>query len=567
MKLTPFIITVSLAMPLLASAQGAVDALPLTRSDLRGTARYMSMGGAFGALGGDLTTLSQNPAGIGVYRSHEVGFTLNLDAQHASSESGSMGFTTDKTHFYLNNIGGVLTLKLNSSAVPNLNFGFTYNKTASFNRTYQGSFGNISNSMTNYMAGMSNADGVTVGDVTMSDYYNPYNPTDGGFVAPWMSILAYQSWFINPIGDENHPNWEGQWGDSLYDAAGNKVSDGTSGTAEYSVNERGSIDSFNIALGGNIGNVVFWGMDFDISNINYTRSTYYAEDLTNAYVMGDQGIEPVSSKWDLCNYYNVSGTGFTYKLGVIVKPIQELRIGFAFHTPTYYSLNQTFSAYTDYSYNGEPYQSKDTNYGVPGSYSYRLRSPWRIMASVAGVIGNNFIISADYEWAQYSKMRFSDPGDDYYYYDDWYMPPTIPAGPQYDSYDVDGTNDRIGQYFQNTNTFRIGAEFRVTPSFSIRAGYCNVSSPVKAAAKDGKEVIYTAGTQPGYTFYDSTNYITAGLGYRYKHFYADLAYVYKHINATYHAFTDDPMAPQIPSPKAKLGLKSNQVVLSMGFKF
>ena len=37
-----------------------------------GTARFMSMGGAFTALGGDISTLSQNPAGIGVFRTSEM---------------------------------------------------------------------------------------------------------------------------------------------------------------------------------------------------------------------------------------------------------------------------------------------------------------------------------------------------------------------------------------------------------------------------------------------------------------------------------------------------------------
>ncbi len=47
----------------------------------------MGMGGAFGALGGDLSTLSQNPAGIGVYRSNELGFTLDLDVQKSTSDA------------------------------------------------------------------------------------------------------------------------------------------------------------------------------------------------------------------------------------------------------------------------------------------------------------------------------------------------------------------------------------------------------------------------------------------------------------------------------------------------
>ena len=54
------------AVPAVSFAQSAIDAYNLSQSDLRGTSRFMSMAGAFGALGGDLSTLTQNPAGIGV---------------------------------------------------------------------------------------------------------------------------------------------------------------------------------------------------------------------------------------------------------------------------------------------------------------------------------------------------------------------------------------------------------------------------------------------------------------------------------------------------------------------
>ena len=59
-----------------AGAQGALDLYTISQTDLRGSARFMSMAGAFGALGADLSTLNQNPGGIGVYRSSEVGMTM-----------------------------------------------------------------------------------------------------------------------------------------------------------------------------------------------------------------------------------------------------------------------------------------------------------------------------------------------------------------------------------------------------------------------------------------------------------------------------------------------------------
>lgn len=562
MKLKSYILSTVALLPAFASAQSAVDALTLSTTDIRGTARYMSMGGAFGALGGDLTTLSQNPAGIGVYRSNEIGVTMDLNSIGAKSVSQGGTATANRTPFELNNIGGVITLKLNSSVVPNLNFGFTYNRRASFNRSYKGQFGSLNTSMTNWMAGISNSQGVTVGDVTPDNGYNPYNPADMAFRAPWISILGYQSYFINPFQNGDYTDWYGQWWDPLHDSDGNEIERGTSGTGEFAVTESGGIDSFNIALGGNFGNILFWGMDFDITNLNYTRNTYYGENLQNAYVMGDNGIEPVSSQWNLNNYYHVSGQGFAYKLGLIFKPIQEFRVGFSFSTPTYYSLNQEYLANAAYSYNGEAVQNQYTNSnlitngGIPGLNYFRFRSPWKIDVSAAGVIGTKFIVSAEYEWTQYSKMKFNDPTSYY----EWYTPTNL------NTYDQNGTNGNIADYYRNTNTFKIGAEYRVTPQFSIRAGYANVSSPVKEKLTSGDVLVSTQDLFPGYLLDESTNYITAGLGYRVKGFYADLAYVYKTQKATYHGFTDDP-ASLIRGPQADMTFNSNQVVLSLGYKF
>ena len=543
MKYKYFLLSIASASAISASAQSAIDAKSLNQQDLKGTARFMSMGGAFGALGGDLTTISQNPAGIGVYRSNEIGLTVDLDIQSAKSTALDGSFSSNQTKFLLNNIGGVLTLRLPSKTVPNLNFGFTYNKTATFNRRYGGSLGAMQNSMTNWIAGMTNSEEVTVADVETTQSFNPYNPNDGGYAAPWLSILGYDSFLINPVGNPDAPNWQGQFGD------------GTTGTANYLVSEQGGIDSFNIAFGGNFGNILFWGMDFDITSLNFTQNYLYGENMEGAYVESDRGIEQTYSNWQMQNYYNMSGTGFAYKLGLILKPVQEFRIGFAFHTPTYYALSQTFGASTSYSYNGQQSMGQDTNGGIPGYSELRYHSPWHLIVSAAGVIGNSLIVSADYEWTQTSKMAFRDPA---YYYSNWNFTPAA------DSYNV--VNQDITNYYKNQNTFRIGAEFRVTPQVSIRAGYSNVSSPVKAETESGQEVIYTAGTRPSYIFEGATNYYTAGLGYRTGGFYADLAYVHKHQSAKWNAFDSDPDSSD-RAPRADLSFASNQVVLSIGYKF
>lgn len=561
-------------LPAGSFAQSAIEAINFSQPDMKGTARFMSMGGAFGALGGDLSSISQNPAGIGVYRSSDVGITFNLDMQSAKANTPGASMTTDQTKFLLNNFGAVFTLKLNSESVPNLNFGFTYNKNASFNRRYSGHFPYLRNSLSNYIAGVTNysellSDGSiqswTENDLASTSSFNPYFPNDGLPGAPWMSILGYEGYLITPQGNPDNPSWIGQWGN------------GTSGTADFDIEEYGGIDSYNIAFGGNIANVVYWGMDFDILNFNYNQNSLWQEDLTNAYVEGDNGLEMIPASWALGNRYHAGGTGFNYKLGVIVKPIQELRLGFAFHTPTWYSLTEDYNGGLDYRYNNSYTKSVEYNDGRPTTTDMNFRSPWKLIASAAGVLGGKFIISADYEWNLYKGMKFSEPSYNNYSYGggyDWwddYGPYWRPEETRANAISYNDAyayiNQDIKDYTQTSQTLRVGAEFRVSSTFSIRAGYSNVSSPISSAARDNKLEIYTSDTRPSFRFDNSTNYLTCGLGYKGSHFYADAAYVYKHMNSTFHAYPSDIYAQQNTSPIADVDFNQSQVVLSLGVRF
>lgn len=577
-----YFLAASMAIPFCADAQSAIDAFRFSQPDMKGTARYMGMGGAFGALGGDLSSISTNPAGIGVYRRSEVGVTMDIDCQTATSEAQGIKNTQNQTKVLLNNVGGVVSWNLGNTVMPNINLGFTYNKAASFNAHYSGYIPNLSNSLTNYIAGVSNYEGVREEDVESlydSDHYlifDPYNPNDGGKAAPWLSILGYDSYFITPSGNYDQPNWIGQWGAT------------TSGSGAFDVLTSGSADEYNIALGGNIGNKVFWGIDLGIVNMNYSMTAMWGETLQNAVVNNPSGTENSSAMWRMTNYYNASGTGYNVKVGLIYRPIQELRLGFSFASPTWYSINESYLGKTNYNYpeinipdRNDP-NSVDfayTNQGQWGNDSFNFRTPWRITASAAGVIGRSLIVSADFEWQKYNKMRFYEPNYSNYDYgfgggfDDWGYPYYSAPGTDFESPSPLNTdywwaqNSEIETYYKSTTTIRLGAEYRITPRFSVRAGYAHVSSPVTKEAKDGQLLIMTSGTMPNYRMDNSINYFTCGLGYNFNNFYVDGAFVHKYMNSEYHAYTSDPANPTIQSPTAKLGLSNNQIVLSAGFRF
>ena len=554
-------IAAAAAVPAIAMAQAGVDVAHLSELGMRGTARFMSMGGAFTALGGDLSTLGQNPAGIGIYRSSEVGITLDLNFQSFQASAPSMTDTHNQTRFNVNNFGYIGTMKLYSEATPTFSFGASYSRINSFDRVFKGNFNNLGgSSLSNYVAAFTKSinhmgDGYSRYrdvDLIWGSNYNPYDN------APWMSVLAYNSLIINN-GQENSNgqiSFQGLMGD------------GTTGSANFDIREKGHVDEYNITFGGNIYNTLYWGIGFGITDVDYTQWSYYGERLSNAYlsVRTDEGPKdlyykdvPGTASYGLTNYLHSSGSGFNVKFGLILKPINEFRIGIAVHTPTWYSMTDTYWGAIDYNMlpdngllapNGEHYKNETDNVVANDSYDnfhdYHLRTHWRIMVGAAGVIGGKAIISADYEYRG-ANMQLSDVNNNEY---------------------VD-VSDEIKTYYKGVNIFRVGAEYRVTPQLSLRAGYSYESSPVKQWVANDGENIQFAGTIPSYSFNKATQYITAGLGYRVGRFAIDLAYVNKHRESTWHAYS--PIVAEgtivMDSPQATVKSNYNQLVLSLGYKF
>ena len=64
-----------------ANAQETYENANLMKPELTGTARYIGMGGAMEALGADISTISTNPAGIGLFRSSSVNLSFGLSSQ------------------------------------------------------------------------------------------------------------------------------------------------------------------------------------------------------------------------------------------------------------------------------------------------------------------------------------------------------------------------------------------------------------------------------------------------------------------------------------------------------
>ena len=111
-----------------AMAQETYENTRLVDNDLNGTARYVGMGGAMEALGADVSTMSTNPAGVGLFRKSKVDLSFGLVSQQDATKFNSLG----KTNASFDQIGFVYVL--NKTSNSGFNIGFNYHKSRNFDQ-------------------------------------------------------------------------------------------------------------------------------------------------------------------------------------------------------------------------------------------------------------------------------------------------------------------------------------------------------------------------------------------------------------------------------------------------
>ncbi len=526
MKKISLFLTAALFSLGVVKAQNAMDAYRYSKNDLTGTARSVSMGGAFGALGGDVSGIAINPAGIGVYRNSEVVTTLNFQNSRIETETLNGGkIDESKFNFGFDNLAFVTVFPLNSDVAPTLNVGFSYNRLKSFDRKYRMGAGELNKSLTDHMAEISTGRGkpassVNLDGVSGNQMWDIWNNQD------WLTVLGYNSSLIN---ETSSGKYESSTKD-LY-VANNLYA-----------REKGSVSSYDFNIGTTFSNVLSLGLTLSMTDINYRLYSIYTEEF------GDGGI---NRGYDMENTLRTDGTGWQVKAGVIVKPIQELRIGVAYHSPTWYDMTDRF--FTDLNHDltglkGIADIPSDYTKGTVGTYNgedaavmdYQYRTPDKWTFSMAGVIGTKAIISADYELTNYGNMKLYDrDGRDF---------STDP-------------NSYVKKFFRTASTVRVGAEYRFTDQFSGRVGYAWMQSPVKKEVKVSDDYIITDGraiTQ--YALDGDAHYITYGLGYKITpQFYTDIAFVMKSQKDDFYAFDF--------SDKTTFKTNNFQGLLTVGYKF
>jgi hypothetical protein len=529
-----------------ALAQSETDVLRFSQTYMKGSARFTAMGGAFGALGGDMSSFMINPAGVGVYRSSE--FTFSTGIFNSNQKINYDGYRTFDGHTSVNvgSSGVVLNLfnKQNDDGLKNFNIGVSYNRVNDFNSNISlvGSEGATS-MMDVFKAGVN-------GQLKMGDPNHPADGTLNGIYEPlsksdWKHKLAWMNFLLDvDAADKNNPN-----ADQYYVPLGAKDKVQPMQIAEV----RGFKDVVNLAFGTNIMDVVYVGSSLNITNVNYHSQYTYSERAA-------AGNESDFSFFNFDQFYDAYGTGVSLSVGAILKPIQELRIGISYESPTWIHMNETYTASMNSNYN----QQGDVS--APSEPSYRINTPQRVTGSLAAVLGNFLILSADVDWLNYDGMllKTKDTGN-------W----GIADAKRYDS----RINGYIEDDFRNTINVRVGAEMKMD-KFAFRAGYQRYKNPYMDGIITDHPVSFyslpgsTGGwnNQGGEGVNKATDVYSAGFGYRTRSFFIDFAYSLMTMKDSYslYDFTykdKDGKDQFIYSGTATSNINRNSYIVTLGFKF
>ena len=496
--------------------QSEFDALKYVQPDINGTAKYTSMAGAFGALGGDASAIKDNPAGLGIYNKSEVTGTLNLLFQQTSADWNGVNNKENLINLGANNISIVLAKKTKAGesgtkGLLNSNFSISYNILKSFDRSLnvKNAVNGSESSMTDYIAKFTGS--ITTEDLSKTNSYDPYISAN----IPWISVLANDAGLI--IYDPNQKSW----------ASNLNVTPETV-TPSFVLTEKGFVDEYSIGWAGNLSNFIYLGATANVQSINYTSYSTYNE------IFGDGGY------MDMIDTILTKGNGINFNFGTIIQPLKFLHLGFSVHTPTLFVLKDNY-----YSKLNFETPSNTGSFSTPGSISnYQLKSPLQLNASAAFILGKMAVLSIEYDYSNITGMQLKNK----------------------DGALQDYANENLNMKtnLNDMQTIKIGGEFNINDNYSVRAGYANSSS---ASITGSSKILPSNSTRTDceYFLHKSTNYLTAGLGYQKDNWFADIAFKYSMYDDTYYSYGQNGLALDVKS--ATISTSNTNLVLSLGYRF
>lgn len=407
-------------------AQYSSDALRFSQTPYGSTARFQAVGALTG-VGGDLSSVGSNPAGLGLFTRSEFSITPEFSS-----------FNSDTEYLGQRNLGRKDQMSLAHAAVVwnstltkpkgapldegwiSVNFGLGYNRTKGYGNNVIFSGTNGANSIADYYS-----------EIATDNYGAPSTLPAGT-----LERMAYDNYLIG------------------YDAAGYYFPETDVNSLQENTTDRtGSQSELNFAFGANYGNKFYIGASFGLASINYNTYTDFTEDGYNVtegsdYVLSYQQRQVTK------------GSGINGKIGAIFRPAPNVRLGATFQSPTWYTIDDTYGEKLDTRYAKPVDGATDyTNEEEIYDYSYKLRTPTKLSGGISYFFGTQGFISADVDFVDYSNINFS------------------PATSSTDKVAMDN-NRAVLDNFKSAVNYRIGAEYKIE-SFMIRGGYGVQGNPYK----------------------------------------------------------------------------------------
>ncbi len=452
MKLKIIIFTVAIVATVLSTfAQNyQSDALRFSGANNSATARFNALGGSQTSIGGDLTSLYGNPAGLGMFTKSEFSFTPSYNINNNETSFLNTKTTQNSNHVNLNNIGIVFNnpvAKTNNltSGLLAFNFGVGYQKTNFFRNeiNYDGgtTFGN---GLGDYFSEVSNFE-----ENRNTTYTNAPTAAFNGFLTDTSSLTL----------DYYKPSTSNEVDQLLQ-----SVSKGNQSNVDFS-------------MGLNISNTLYLGATLGLASINYRSNNFLNEKGTARRSALNRNYNYSAN---FSNSFDTQGSGVNFKIGAILKPIYEFRIGLSLETPTWYAVTDNFSEELSLR------DIRNNNQIEKDSYltDYRLSTPLKLNGGLSYFIGKNGFLTANINFIDYSGIRFRT-----------------------NSVSTEtNTNAAITNQYKEAFNYSVGAEFKLIDNFMIRGGYSNIGNPYKKIS------------------FKSENY-SGGLGYRFGSYYIDGAVI------------------------------------------
>ena len=541
-----FFAVFAMAVVLPAAAQDTYESARLLGNDLNGTARYVGMGGAMEALGADISTISTNPAGIGLFRHSNVSASFGLVSQQDVSKFDGL----DKTNMSFDQAGFVYSMQMDRSSY--INFAFNYHKSRNFDQIL---------SAANQRIGGASSNVVTAEKENKGYYYIDWNQRQNALIGYNRNDFeAYNftqhDWLnANVLSDEEiFEDKEGKYKDLVLYPINADV---------WSLDRahRGWISDFDFCFSGNVNDRFYWGITAGLHDVKYRGYSQYVEGLS--FMSGeDAGIVAYGDARD------IDGTGFDIKAGVIFRPIEEspFRIGLSVSTPTWYDLKTSnVTVLENQSAMGEIVDDNGnvidytTDGDISNTYEFKYFTPWKFGLSLGHTVGTYLALGASFEYSDYgaSKNRINDGSHYDWYWDEYYE----------DSHTDQNMKRNTEQVMKGVATVKLGAEFKPVPEMAVRLGYNYVSAAydengVRDQTIDSYGVYYASTSD--YVNWEGTNRLTAGLGFKLGSMNLDLAYQYSATNGKLYPFQPDLTGVVKP---ASVSNKRHQLLLTLGYTF